>query len=92
MLETFPGFYLGIGGVVTFKRSSLPEVLAAEVPLERLLTETDAPYLAPVPYRGKRNEPAYIPMVLARLADIDHTRMEAAGKITTQNARRLLSI
>lgn len=92
LLETFPGFYLGIGGVVTFKRSSLPEVLAAEVPLERLLTETDAPYLAPVPYRGKRNEPAYIPMVLARLADIYHITMEAAAEITTQNARRLFSI
>lgn len=92
LLETFPGFYLGIGGVVTFKRSSLHEVLAAEVPLERLLTETDAPYLAPVPYRGKRNEPAYIPMVLARLADIYHITMEAAAEITTQNARRLFSI
>ncbi len=92
LLDTFPGFYLGIGGIVTFKRSSLPEVLAAEVPLERLLTETDAPYLAPVPYRGKRNEPAYVPMVLARLADIYHITMEDAADITTQNARRLFGI
>ena len=92
LLDTFPGFYLGIGGVVTFKRSSLPEVLATEVPLERLLTETDAPYLAPVPYRGKRNAPAYVPMVVARLAEVYHTTIEAVSEITTQNARRLFAI
>ena len=60
--------------------------------MTKILVETDCPYMAPVPYRGKRNEPAYIPMVLARLADIYHITMEAAAEITTQNARRLFSI
>jgi len=66
-LLRFPDFYLGIGGVVTFKNSKLGETLRTAVPLERLVVETDAPYLAPTPHRGQRNEPAYIPLVIARL-------------------------
>lgn len=88
-LLSFPNFYLGIGGIVTFKKSTLPDVLSSVVPLSRIVVETDAPYLTPVPYRGKRNEPAYIPHIIARLADIYATTPEQVAEITTQNAERL---
>jgi len=84
-----PDFYLGIGGVVTFKKSTLPAVLHAAVPLERIVLETDAPYLTPVPHRGKRNEPAYLPHVIAKLADLYECSPEDVARITTANARRL---
>ena len=88
-LLSFPNFYLGIGGIVTFKKSTLPDVLSSTVPLSRIVVETDAPYLTPVPYRGKRNEPAYIPHIIQRLADIYATTPEQVAAITTQNAERL---
>lgn len=69
-LLSFQGFMLGIGGVLTFKKSTLPEVLRQAVPLDRIVLETDAPYLAPVPYRGKRNESAFITATAARLNEI----------------------
>ena len=68
-LLEFPRFVLGIGGVLTFKKSHLPETLAACVPLDRIVLETDAPYMAPVPMRGQRNEPAFIRHVISRLAE-----------------------
>ena len=68
-LLEFPNFVLGINGVVTFKKSTLPEALR-EVPLSRLVVETDSPYLAPVPHRGKRNESAYVARVVEKLAEI----------------------
>ena len=67
-LLEFPQFVLGIGGVLTFKKSHLPETLAAVVPLDRIVLETDAPYMAPVPMRGQRNESAFIRHVITRLA------------------------
>lgn len=70
LLSTFDGFRLGIGGVLTFKKSKLPAVLHAEVPIDRIVVETDSPYLAPSPHRGTRNESAHIPLVLEKLADI----------------------
>ncbi len=70
LLTTFPGFVLGIGGVVTFKKSKLPAVLRTSVPLSRIVVETDAPYLTPHPYRGERNEPSRIPLVIAKLSEI----------------------
>ncbi|MBK8491173.1 MAG: TatD family hydrolase [Saprospirales bacterium] len=82
------GFYMGIGGVLTFKNAGLDKVLEA-VPLERLVLETDAPYLAPMPYRGKRNESAYIPLVGARLADVKRVSIEEVAKITTENAQKI---
>lgn len=91
-LLRFEGFYLGIGGVLTFKNCKLPATLAAGVPLERLVVETDAPYLTPVPYRGQRNEPAYVPYVIARLAEVYETTPEEVGRVTTENARRLFGI
>ncbi len=68
-LLEFPRFVLGIGGVLTFKKSHLPEVLPAEVPLSRIVLETDAPYMAPVPMRGQRNESAFVRHVITRLAE-----------------------
>lgn len=91
-LLAFPGFYLGIGGVVTFKKSSLPEVLAAHVPLQRIVLETDAPYLAPTPYRGQRNEPAHIPHIIGKLAEVYQCTPEHISAVTTANARSLFRL
>jgi len=85
------GFKLGIGGVLTFKNSGLAEVLS-EIDLEHLILETDSPYLAPAPYRGKRNESAYTALVAQKLADVKHTTLEKVAEITTQNAQELFRI
>ena len=82
------GFYLGIGGVVTYKKSTLPEVLAG-VPLKHIVLETDAPYLAPVPYRGKRNESAYIPVVAHKLSEIYRLPIDEIARITSENATKI---
>lgn len=82
------GFYLGIGGVLTYKNSGLPDVLK-EVPLSRLVLETDAPYLSPVPFRGKRNEPAYLRYVVERLALAKDISVEEVAAATTANAQKL---
>lgn len=85
-LLQFPSFMLGIGGVVTYKNSKLPETLTA-VPLERIVLETDAPYLTPVPYRGKRNESAYVAEVLRKIALIYNVSEQEADCVTTSNAK-----
>lgn len=82
------GGYIGIGGVVTFKTSNLPEVLRA-VSLENVVLETDAPYLAPVPYRGKRNESTYLPLIAQRIADVYEMPLAAIEKATTANAEKI---
>lgn len=87
-LLSFDGFCLGIGGVVTYKKSTLPSVLA-DVPLERVVLETDSPYLAPVPRRGKRNESSYIPFIAQKLAEIYGCSVDEVAAVTTDNARRL---
>lgn len=79
------GFYLGIGGVITFKNSGLDTAIE-NISLNHLVLETDAPYLAPVPYRGKRNESAYLLEVAQKLADLKHTTVENVANITTANA------
>ena len=91
-LLAFDRFFLGIGGVVTFKKSTLPAVLETTVPLERIVLETDAPYLAPTPHRGKRNEPAFIPLIVDRLADVYQTTPEHIEAVTSQNARALFAL
>lgn len=91
-LLAFPGFFLGIGGVLTFKKSTLPDVLAAAVPIDRVVVETDAPYLTPVPYRGKRNEPAYIPYIIEKLAAVYATTPDEVARVTTKNARTLFGL
>jgi len=79
------GFMLGIGGVVTFKKSTLPEVVA-QTDLKHLVLETDAPYLAPAPYRGKRNESSYIPLVAQKVAEAKQLSVEEIAAVTTANA------
>lgn len=81
-------FKLGIGGVVTFKNSGLAENLK-NIPLEKLVLETDSPYLAPTPYRGKRNEPSYIALVRDKLAEVYDVSTEDIDKITDRNAEEL---
>ena len=85
------GFKLGIGGVLTFKNSGLDEQIK-NIDIKHLLLETDAPYLAPVPYRGKRNQPAYIPIIAQKLADIKGISIEEIAEITTQNAKELFNL
>ncbi|TAG05618.1 MAG: TatD family deoxyribonuclease [Cytophagia bacterium] len=85
------GFLMGIGGVVTYKKSGLDTVLP-NVPLEYLVLETDSPYLAPVPYRGKRNESSYIPIIAQKLSDIKGITLEEVSKKTTENALRLFQM
>ena len=85
------GFMMGIGGVVTFKNGGLDKVLPL-IGLNHLVLETDAPYLAPVPYRGKRNEPAYLKLVAEKIADMLGINVEEVAKITTENAKKLFSL
>lgn len=87
-LLQFDGFMLGIGGVLTFKKSHLPEVLPAVVPLDRLVVETDSPYMAPVPYRGQRNESAYVVEVVRKLAACYGVSMEEVSLRTDANVRK----
>ena len=91
-LLQFDNFVLGIGGVLTFKKSHLPEVLPAAVPLERIVLETDAPYMAPVPKRGQRNEPAFVAMVLHRLAEAYGVSEEEVAAKTNTNCQKILNI
>lgn len=83
------GFCLGIGGVVTFKNATMAEVVKA-IPLDRLLLETDAPYLSPVPHRGQRNESSYLPLIAQRIADIKEISVEAVAEQTTATAKALV--
>jgi TatD DNase family protein len=91
-LLQFDKFVLGIGGVSTFKKSHLPEVLPAVVPLDRIVLETDAPYMAPVPKRGERNEPAFVAYVLKRLAEAYGVSEEEVAQTTNANVARVLGI
>jgi TatD DNase family protein len=85
------GFMLGIGGVVTFKNAGLDKVVE-KIGMDNLILETDAPYLAPVPHRGKRNEPAYISLVAQKLAVIFNRPVEEIANLTTENARKLFNL
>lgn len=86
------GFYISIAGPITFKNAAkLPEIAAA-VPLERLLVETDCPYLTPHPYRGKRNEPAYVRLVAERVAELRNMELAAFAEATSNNVCQLFSI
>jgi TatD DNase family protein len=85
------GFYLGIGGVVTYKNSEMSKVVS-EMPLEWILLETDAPYLPPVPHRGKRNESAYIPVIAEKIAELKGISINEVARITTENAKRVFGV
>lgn len=85
---SYSRFVVGVNGVVTFKKSTLPEILAG-IPLDRIVLETDSPYLAPVPFRGKRNESSYIKNVALKLAEIYGTGCDEVDRITTRNALKV---
>lgn len=82
------GFYLGIGGVITYKNAGLAEVVQ-QLPLTALVLETDAPYLSPVPHRGKRNESSYLPLVAAKIAAVKNITIEEVATVTTANAEKI---
>ncbi len=85
------GFYLGIGGVVTFKNTNLKDTLK-EVPLDRIILETDSPYLAPTPHRGEKNEPKYIPLIAEELSTIYNKTIKEIEEQTTKNVQELFKI
>ena len=91
-LLQFDRFVLGIGGVLTFKKSKLPETLQAVVPLERIVLETDSPYMAPVPMRGQRNEPAFVAHVAQRLAETYGVSVSEVTRQTDENCKKVLNI
>ncbi len=86
------GFYLSFSGILTFKNAGAIRDAAAQAPTDRILVETDAPYLAPIPYRGKRNEPAYVVRTLEVLAGLRGCSYEAAASATTANAGALFRL
>ncbi|WP_313802484.1 TatD family hydrolase [Cytobacillus sp.] len=85
-------FYISLGGPVTFKNAKKPKEVAESIPLERLLIETDCPYLAPHPYRGKRNEPSYVKLVAEQIAEIKGISFDEVAKATTDNAKKIFGI
>ena len=91
-LLSFHGFALGIGGVLTFKKSNLPDTLAQAVPLDRIVLETDSPYMAPVPMRGQRNEPSFVSHVLCRLAQCYGVSADEVDRITTETALSIFKL
>lgn len=91
-LLQFERFVLGVGGVLTFKKSHLPEVLPAAVPLDRIVIETDAPYMAPVPMRGQRNEPSFTAHILKKMAESYAVSEEQLAVQTNQNVARVFGI
>ena len=85
------GFHVGLGGTLTFKNAGVPEAIR-DVPLDRIVLETDGPYLAPTPHRGTRNEPAHVALVAARLAEVLDLTIDEVVQATTRNARRLFGL
>jgi len=85
------GFHVGVGGIMTFSNSDVDDYVRG-VPLERIVVETDSPYLAPEPHRGDRNEPAYVRDVARRLAEIKEVSMEEVERVTTANAREIYDL
>lgn len=83
-------FYLGIGGVVTFKNGGLDKVLP-DIDLNRIVLETDSPYLAPAPHRGKRNEPSYIPLIAQKICELKKITLKELSRVTNENAQRIFS-
>ena len=90
-IQKLGDWYIGIGGVLTYKKASIAETVK-DIPLERILLETDSPYLTPVPYRGKRNESAYIPHIAAKLAELKEIDIETVAQQTSKNAETLFNL
>ena len=85
------GYYIGVGGVVTFKNAKKLKETVAEIPLERILLETDCPYMAPEPHRGERNDSSYLPFVVQKIAELKGVTPEQVERVTEQNARALFT-
>ena len=90
-LQKLGDWYIGIGGVLTYKKASIAETVS-KIPLDRIVLETDSPYLTPVPFRGKRNESSYIPHIAAKLAELTSRDISEIAETTTENARKLFRI
>lgn len=90
-IQKYGEWYVGIGGVVTFKKASLAEAVK-KIPLDRILLETDSPYLTPVPFRGSRNESMHVPVVAAKIAELKNISVDEVAEVTTAGARRLFKI
>ena len=90
-LQDIGDWYIGIGGVLTYKKASIAESVR-QIPLDRIILETDSPYLTPVPFRGKRNESSYIPHIAGKLAVQKDTDIDEVASVTTENARKLFAI
>lgn len=90
-IQEYGGFMLGLGGVLTYKKSGLDEVVK-EIPLDMIVLETDSPYLPPTPHRGKRNESAYLIHIAEKLAEIKQMKLTEVAEITTANARRMFNL
>jgi TatD DNase family protein len=86
------GFYLSFSGIITFKNATVLREVVREAPLERILVETDSPYLTPVPYRGRRNEPAYVRFVAETMAQVKNASFDDVARATTANVRDLFRI
>ncbi len=86
------GFYIGIGGAVTFKNTKLLHEAVKEIPLEKIILETDCPYMTPAPYRGKRNEPSYLRFIAEKIAELKNITAEEVKKVTTENAIKLFCL
>ncbi|MDR1582768.1 MAG: TatD family hydrolase [Prevotellaceae bacterium] len=90
-IKEYGTFKIGIGGVITFKNSKLPQVLEI-IPMEDIVLETDAPYLTPHPYRGKRNESSYIPVIAQKIAELKNLSIEEIDRITSENAKTVFNL
>lgn len=90
-IQRYGDWSVGIGGVLTFKKSKLAEVVR-QIPLDRIMLETDSPYLTPVPHRGERNESTYIPIIAAKIAELKQTDIEEVAQTTTDNAIKLFRL
>ena len=90
-LDRLGDWYVGIGGVLTYRKASIAET-ARKIPMDRILLETDSPYLTPVPFRGKRNESSYIPHIAEKLSELTERPLEEIAETTTSNARKLFGI
>ena len=86
------GYYIGIGGVVTFKNAKTLQMITKEIPLKRILLETDSPFLAPHPFRGKPNEPKYIPLIAEKIAEIKRVSLEEVAERTSANSKEIFGI
>ena len=86
------GYYIGVGGVVTFKNAKKLKETVEQIPLEKILLETDCPYMAPEPYRGKRNSSLYLPYIAAKIAEIKGITEQEVINVTEQNACRMYQL